>query len=57
MYENTRLFFSIVWLIALGCSLALGLAVVISWGGFLEYFYAALVVLGVATAGVLVTSL
>ena len=57
MYENVRVFFSILWLVALGAAFATGLAVLVSWGSYTEYFYAALVLLGVATAGTLVTSL
>jgi hypothetical protein len=57
MYENVRVFFSILWLIAFGAAFATGFAVIISWGGFLEYFIASLIVLGVATAGVIITSL
>lgn len=57
MYENVRLFFSVLWLFAVGFALATGMAVVISWGGYVDYFFASLGVLAVSTAGVLVTSL
>ena len=57
MYENFRVFFSILWFVSFGCSVASLLAVVVSWGGYLEYLYASLILLGVATAGAIVTSL
>lgn len=57
MYENARFFFSVLWLIAVGASFAFGLALIINWGGYWEYFFASLGVLAVATAGVVVTSL
>ncbi len=57
MYENARFFFSVLWLIAFGASFAFGLALLISWGGYWEYFFASLAVLAVATGGVVSTSL
>lgn len=57
MYENLRLFFSFLWLAALGCAIASGLAVLVSWGGYTEYLYASLAAFAIATAGTLVTSL
>ena len=43
MYENFRLVFSILWLVATGALLATLFVVVITWGGHLDYFYAAAV--------------
>ncbi len=57
MYENARFFFSVLWLVALGASFAFGLALLISWGGYWEYFFASLGLLAVATGGVVATSL
>jgi len=57
MYENARFFFSVLWLVAVGASFAFALAILISWGGYWEYFFASLGLLAVATAGVVVTSL
>ena len=57
MYENARLFFSITWLVATGCLLAAGLAVLLTWGDFLQYLYVAALVWGIATIGAVVTSL
>lgn len=57
MNENARLFFSLLWLFAVGATLASGLAMLISWGEYWEYFAASVGVLGVATAGAIITSL
>jgi hypothetical protein len=57
MNENLRLFFSILWLGSVGFSVAFGLAVIVSWGGYLEYFLAAVILAAIATAGAFVTSL
>ena len=57
MYENARLFFSILWLAATGCLFASILVVIFTWGGYLEYLYAALVIWSIATFGAIVTSL
>ncbi len=57
MYENARLFFSILWLISVGAAFASGLAVLASWGGFTEYFYAALALVAISSAGAVITSL
>ena len=56
MFENVRLFFSIVWVIAVGAAVAFGLAAIISWGGFLDYLAASIGVIIVSTIGVVVTS-
>ncbi len=57
MYENFRLFFSILWLVATGCLVATIFIVIISWGGHLNYLYTALGVWVVASIGAIVTSL
>ena len=57
MYENFRLFFSILWLVASGCLLAAGFAVLISWGSYLDYFYSVLGIWCIASVGAVVTSL
>lgn len=57
MKDNLRLFFSLMWFVAVGCTAASLFAVVISWGGYLEYFVAALIALAVTTAGSIITSL
>lgn len=56
MYENLRLFFSILWLAATGCLLATIFIVIVTWGN-LDYFYTALVVWIIASLGAIVTSL
>jgi len=56
MYENFRLFFSILWLAACGCVFASALAVLVSWGGYLDYLYASIAMWCIATIGTVVTS-
>ena len=57
MKENLRVVFIVLWYIAVGVAFASGVAVLISWGDYTEYFFAALGMLAVSTAGILVTSL
>ncbi len=57
MKENLRVLFSIVWLFGVGASLATGLAVVATWGGYVDYFLASLGILAIASAGTVATSL
>ena len=57
MRENLRLFFSILWLGSMGFSFAFGVAVIISLGGFLEFFLASLILFAISTAGTVITSL
>ena len=57
MYENFRLFFSILWLAATGCLLAAGFVVLVTWGGYLDYFYSVLGIWCIATVGTIATSL
>ena len=57
MYENFRLFFSILWLVASGCLLASIFIVIITWGGHLDYLYTAIAVWVIASVGAIVTSL
>lgn len=57
MQSNLRLFFSILWLVSMGFALATGLAFVITWGGYAEYFVASLILLGISSAGCVITSL
>lgn len=57
MKENLRVLFSIVWLFGVGASLATGLAVIATWGGYVDYFLASLGILAIASAGTVATSL
>jgi len=57
MNENIRLLFSAAWLVATGCLVATGLAVLVTWGDYLTYFYASLIAWSVATVGAIATSL
>jgi hypothetical protein len=57
MYENARLFFSLLWLAAVGATLASALAVLVSWGDHFEFLIGSVITLGVATAGAVITSL
>jgi hypothetical protein len=56
MKENLRVFFSILWLIGVGASLATGLAVLATWGSYVDYFLGSLVLLAGATAATIATS-
>ena len=56
MFENMRLFFSVLWVISVGAAFAFGLAALISWGGFLDYLAAAVGAIIVSTIGVILTS-
>lgn len=57
MKENFRLFFSIIVVCTVGTTFALGLATIVTWGGYAEYFLAALILLVIGVFGTLVTSL
>ena len=57
MYENIRLFFSILWLVASGCLLASIFIVIVTWGGHFDYLYTAAAVWVIASIGAIVTSL
>ena len=57
MYENFRLFFSILWLVASGCLLASIFIVIVTWGGHVDFLYTSAIAWVVATIGAIVTSL
>lgn len=57
MYENFRLVFSIIWLIATACVLASALAFIFTWGDYLEFLYISVAVWCIATLGAIVTSI
>ena len=57
MYENLRVFFSIVWLVATGCLLASLLAFAVTWGDFREYLIASIAIWCIASFGAVYTSL
>jgi hypothetical protein len=57
MYENFRLAFSVIWLIATACVLASALAFIFTWGGYLDFLYISVAVWCISTLGAIVTSL
>lgn len=57
MYENVRLFFSILWLAATGSLVASMCAFIFTWGGFVDYLSASALVWVFASIGAIVTSL
>lgn len=57
MYDNARLFFSILWLLSVGAFVSSAFLVVLTWGEYLDFFYLATGSLAVATFGCIVTAL
>lgn len=57
MKDNLRLAFSVIWLIAFTCSLAAAVVFILTWGGHVDFLASSLVVLGISTLIVILTSL
>jgi len=57
MYQNLRLFFSLLWFVSIGALFASGLTLLVTWGGYAEYFFWSLGVWTIATLGTIATSL
>lgn len=57
MYENFRLFFSVIWLIATASLVASVLAFIFTWGGYLDFLYISVAAWCISTLGAIVTSL
>jgi len=57
MMQNLRAFFSLLWIASTGCLLASVLAFVLTWGGYSDYLLWSAILWGIATLGVIATSL